>query len=73
MEVKKTERGFAVARAHDRYNEPFSVQDSSLADEDCIWLGSDSLEGGRAHLTCEMVEQLIPLLQRFVTTGSIAG
>lgn len=73
MEVTRTSRGFAVARSVDRYETPYSIQDSSLADEAAIWLGSDADTGGRAHLTQDMAAGLIPLLQRFVATGSIAG
>lgn len=72
MEVARTSRGFAVARGVDRYAAPYSIQDSSLAEEAAIWLGSDAETGGRAHLTQDMAAGLIPLLQRFVATGSIA-
>ena len=71
MSIGYTSRGFAVARALDRYGTPFSVQDSSLAEEACIWLGSDGDEPCRAHLTQEQVAALLPLLTRFVETGSI--
>lgn len=73
LEVTRTSRGFAVARGVDRYAAPYSIQDSSLAEEAAIWLGSDADMGGRAHLTQGMATSLIPLLQAFVATGSIAG
>ncbi|MBQ1480656.1 MAG: hypothetical protein IIZ30_11520 [Sphingomonas sp.] len=73
LEVTRTSRGFAVARGVDRYAAPYSIQDSSLAEEAAIWLGSDADTGGRAHLTQDMAAGLIPLLQAFVATGSIAG
>ncbi len=65
-----TSRGFALARGLDRYGKLYSVQDSSLAGESCIWLGGDGEY--RAHLTQAQVADLVPLLQRFVETGSIA-
>lgn len=71
--VERTSRGFAVMRGVDRYGKPYSIQDSSLADEACIWLGSDDEEGGRAHLTQADAAALIPLLQAFVAEGSIAA
>jgi hypothetical protein len=69
LKVEYTPRGFAVARGFDRYGNSYSVQDSSLAEEACIWLGGSA---DRAHLTQEQVAQLLPLLMRFVETGSIA-
>lgn len=71
-EITRTGRGFAVMRGIDRYGQPYSIQDSSLATEACIWLGSDGPEPGRAHLTKDDAAALIPLLQSFVDTGSIA-
>ncbi len=73
LEVTRTSRGFAIARGVDRYAAPYSIQDSSLAEEAAIWLGSDADTGGRAHLTQDMAAGLIPLLQAFVATGSIAS
>lgn len=98
MKVEKTGRGFSIVEFKDRYDEQCSIQDSSLATEDAIWLGvnnpklqmmaSDGQEGGtgwvtiplheklhisasRMHLTREQVEELLPILERFVETGSI--
>ena len=41
MKVVKTARGFSVIEFKDRYDNKCSIQDSSLATEDCIWLGID--------------------------------
>lgn len=41
MRIRKTERGFAVGEFKDRYGVACSIQKSSLASEDCIWLGCD--------------------------------
>lgn len=78
MHIEFTQRGFARAEFTDRYGAACSIQDSSLATEDCIWLGCDEgrhVDGAclaRMHLTPEMAAALIPILQRFVETGSIA-
>lgn len=68
MKIEKTARGFPIAKAADIYGDEWSVQDSSLADAEAVWLGGLV---GRAHLTREAVAGLIPVLQRFVDTGSI--
>lgn len=70
MEVKKTNRGFDLIEFTDRYDKECSLQKSSLATEDAIWLGRDSKEA-RMHLTQEMVAKLLPYLQKFVETGDI--
>lgn len=41
MKLKKTARKFAIGEFTDRYNQKCSIQKSSLATEDCIWLGVD--------------------------------
>ena len=65
---RKTERGFAILNFIDRYNRPCSLQKSSLATENCIWLGADD---NRMHLTQELVKMLLPHLIRFTKTGEI--
>jgi hypothetical protein len=66
--LKPTGRGFQRGEFFDRYNAACSIQKSSLATEDCIWLGAD---GNRMHLTRQMAADLIPLLQHFVDTGDL--
>ena len=41
MGLKKTERGFDLVEFIDRYGIKCSLQKSSIATEDCIWLGTD--------------------------------
>ena len=41
MKQEKTNRGFDIAEFTDRYGQKCSLQKSSLATEDCIWLGID--------------------------------
>lgn len=81
MELRCTQRGFAIIEFKDRYGHSSSLQDSSLADEAAIWLGFDNTIqrpenitddlGQRMHLTQEMVRELLPHLQAFAETGSI--
>lgn len=78
----KTERGFQVREFEDRYNNRCTIQMSSLAQEECIWMGVSILsrsfyknlephEQIRMHLNRKMVKKIIPILQKFVDTGEI--
>lgn len=69
IEWKKTDRGFTRGEFKDRYGEPCSIQKSSFAVDDAIWLGRDSLY--RMHLTRDMVAALLPVLKLFVETGKL--
>lgn len=78
IEINPTERGFLRADFEDHNGQACSIQESSLATEDCIWLGQN--EGthhhghclARMHLTREMARALVPLLMRFVNRGTLA-
>ena len=41
MKIEKTARGFAIARFDDIYGVACSIQKSSLATDDAIWVGVD--------------------------------
>jgi len=41
IEMKRNQRGFVLGEFVDRYGVPCSIQESSLATEAAIWLGSD--------------------------------
>lgn len=80
MKFSKTNRGFALIEFTDRYGKACSLQKSSLATEDCVWLGVDhgaiDLPPGvhclsRMHLTRRMAESLIKHLTTFVETGEL--
>lgn len=77
IELKPTDRGFLRGEFTDLYGSQCSIQESSLADDDAIWLGVDvNFEGQkctRMHLTIEMGEALLLLLQRFVGQGNLRG
>lgn len=68
MKPEKTIRGFDLIRFTDRYNNKCSLQKSSLATEDAIWLG---IEQQRMHLTQDIVKSLLPFLQKFSDTGEL--
>lgn len=75
--LQATARGFSYAEFKDSYGNLCSIQDSSNAAHAAIWLGvSDDHEGNhvnaRMHLTQAEAAALIPLLRRFVETGSIS-
>lgn len=75
--VEKTERGFSVVSFKDLYGATCSLQKSSLATDDAIWLGMNSgthVDGhcmARMHLNIVQVRKLIPILEYFVKTGSV--
>ncbi len=103
VEIGVTQRGFALGEFKDQYGNQCSIQKSSIATKDCIWLGVDdpqpqimvsdarrlgitnSMANGwmpyeipsevsistRMHLSREDVKKLLPLLQKFVETGSL--
>ena len=45
--MDKTERGFGKIEFIDKYDKKCSLQESSLATDDCIWLGIDDPEPKR--------------------------
>lgn len=67
--LKKTRRGFLLGEFRDHNGEPCSIQESSVATEPCLWLGS---EAARMHLTRIQAVDLVRHLQRFIETGSLA-
>ena len=88
LKFGETQRCFGVAEFTDRYAQKCSLQKSSLATEDAIWLGVDNtgpqIKGpsekfneelhARMHLTQEQVrDQLLPALQHFAETGDLPG
>jgi len=41
LKQQTTDRGFKFGEFYDQYNNKCSIQQSSIADEPCIWLGVD--------------------------------
>jgi len=86
LKFQPTQRGFLKAEFKDYYGDDCSIQMSSLADREAIWLGRDGgthylgtqvVEKGdytcaaRMHLTRKQVKELLPVLQFFVDNGSL--
>ena len=76
LSLQPTQRGFMRAEFTDYYDQKCSLQQSSLAEIDAIWLGVDvDLNGkrvnARMHLTREDVATLLPHLIRFSETGEL--
>jgi hypothetical protein len=70
MKLKRSDRHFGRIDFEDFYGKECTLQESSLADEQAIWFGVNG-KGKRMHLTIDQVRELLPFLQRFVTTGGI--
>lgn len=79
IELKPTERGFIRGEFKDRYGADCSIQESSLADERCIWLGCNHETihhvtgqpcGSRMHLTQDQCLELAKLLKQFGLHGT---
>ena len=85
IKLRKNEHGAAVGKFQDLYGVTCSIQKSSIASIDAIWLGRDAwrsskldcsdhnVEHARMHLDQETVAALLPLLKRFVKTGELEG
>ncbi len=74
--LKPTPRGLLRGNFEDRYGQQCSIQESSLATEEAIWLGVDvNLKGdeieGRMHLTKQQIKDLLPILRYFARNGSL--
>lgn len=74
---KKTCRGFTLYEFRDIYGAECSIQKSSLASDDAIWLGLDKGTHhmgqclGRMHVDKKLAKKLITVLKRFVETGEL--
>lgn len=70
IELIKTERGFSLGEFEDTYNSSCSIQKSSNAETDCIWLGNN--KGMRMHLDADLALELAEYLVRFARTGELS-
>ena len=68
MKQHTTERGSSILVFEDRDGVECSLQSSSIATEECIWLGVNE---NRMHLNQKQVKRLLPHLKNFVETGDI--
>ena len=77
LDFQPTPRGFPRAEFRDRQGGKCSIQESSLAGEDCIWLGMDEgthVDGeclARMHLNREQSGVISCLLAGFAETGEV--
>lgn len=77
MKFKPTQRGFLIAGFEDINGQNCSLQQSSLADQDAIWLGCNTgshVEDtcyARMHLDREMAGEIGRILTHFAETGEI--
>jgi len=63
MDKKRTNRGFDIINFKDRYDNDCSLQKSSIATEDCIWLGCDNAKAevmatARKRVVAEQMKML---------------
>lgn len=70
MKSFTTNRGFTLITFRDQRGVECSLQKSSAANYNCIWLGTPN---NRMHLTQDQVRELLPLLQHFVDTGKLSN
>jgi len=79
MKNQVTLRGFSYIDAKDFYKEPYSIQKSSLASKNCIWVGCDNpvvastgeYLNRRMHLTRSQARQVAQILEYFAETGEL--
>ena len=77
LKITLTNRGFGRAEFTDLYGHKASIQESSLATDDALWLGCESgthVDGqccARMHLNCDGVRALMPLLHHFIEHGRL--
>jgi hypothetical protein len=71
-EPKVTDKGLIKISFADYYGDPCHIAESSLIEEEVIWIGvADAPK--KMLLAREDVAALLPVLQRFVDTGEIAA
>lgn len=76
MKMTTTQRGFALIEFTDRYNTKCSIQKSSLATEDAIWLGPNGNQsvgqwpgsGGWQTISDDQIRQALNLQQGMFVT-----
>lgn len=72
IEFKKIARG-VVGDFYDKNGEECSIQESTVSDIPCVWLGRDTPSRSRMHLTQDHARRLIEALQVFVDSGNLDG
>lgn len=77
----KTSRGFNYFEFKDINNESCSIQKSSVATSDCLWLGCENntkphhvtgeCSSPRMHIDRKLAKKLVKHLNKFILTGDI--
>lgn len=76
--IVPTDRGFDRVDFTDANGDACSIQKSSVATDDLIWLGQNTGTHhhgaclSRMHLTQAHVRELLPLLHHFAETGELS-
>lgn len=79
MRTTKTARNFGLIEFKDYYEQECSIQKSSLATLDALWIGVDNTGrnldsknvNARMHLSRKQVKAMLPVLQHFADTGEL--
>ena len=79
MKLNKTERGFSYLEFADDYSQECTMQISSNAERECIWLGVSNTGprmdnkdvNNRMHLTRVQARRLAKKLLKFADTGEV--
>ena len=75
LKKQTTDRGFDIVYFEDSYGAKCSLQKSSRATVEAIWLGCYQKDNGdhndRMHLTRKQVKKLLPFLKKFAKTGDL--
>ena len=71
--VRITQQGkeFPYGFFNDWYGKDCAISLSSLADDRCIWIGRVGAPDSMMLLNQDQVNELLPVLQRFVEMGDI--
>lgn len=78
MKITQTHRGFSLIEMHDSNGNRYDLQDSSAAEDNFMWIfyidknTDERVENFAIHLNKKDAEKLKRILERFVSTGSIA-
>lgn len=75
---RKSSRGYAFMEFRDFNGESCSIQESSLATKNCLWLGCDHETihqvtgdpcGARMHIDLKLAKRIVRTLQHWIDTG----
>lgn len=79
ISYKPNRKGLLRGEFRDRIGALCSIQESSIVEDNCLWLGVEvdfdgwEIRNGRMLLTQEQARQLVPILRHFARTGRIGS